>query len=105
MFLHCLLNSRYDHFSQYDKSDLLVKLFFPCISRIVSSQPALKSYWGAKPSPFWWADIKRDIKALQEITIDDNGKTLMLRSECLGTCGKVFQWVGIAIPPVIREVA
>lgn len=54
---------------------------------------------------FEWADIKRDLKALQEITIDDNGKTLMLRSECLGTCGKVFQAVGVAIPPVIREVA
>ncbi|MBT9136983.1 MAG: hypothetical protein DDT34_02069 [Firmicutes bacterium] len=54
---------------------------------------------------FEWADVKRDLKALQEITIEDNGKTLILRSECLGTCGKVFQAVGVAIPPVIREVA
>ncbi|GFP43408.1 hypothetical protein HKBW3C_02538 [Candidatus Hakubella thermalkaliphila] len=54
---------------------------------------------------FEWADINRDLKALREITIDDNGKTLVLRSECLGTCGKVFQSVGVAIPPVIREVA
>jgi hypothetical protein len=27
------------------------------------------------------------------------------RSESLGTCGKVFQTVGVAIPPTIREVA
>jgi len=54
---------------------------------------------------FEWADIKQDLKALQEITIEDNGKTLAIRSECLGTCGKVFQAVGVAIPPVIREVA
>jgi transposase len=54
---------------------------------------------------FEWADIKQDLNALQEITIEDRGKTLIIRSECLGTCGKVFQAVGVAIPPTIREVA
>jgi transposase len=54
---------------------------------------------------FEWADIKRDLKALQEITIEDRGKTLAIRSECLGTCGKIFQAVGVAIPPTIRDVA
>jgi transposase len=54
---------------------------------------------------FEWADIKQDLKALQEIIIEDSGKTLRIRSECLGTCGKVFQAVGVAIPPTIREVA
>ena len=54
---------------------------------------------------FEWADIKQDLKALQEITIEDRGKTLAIRSECLGTCGKIFQAVGVAIPPTIREVA
>jgi len=53
---------------------------------------------------FEWADIKRDIKSLQEIVIEDNGKTLAVRSECKGVCGKVFQSVGVAIPPTIREV-
>ena len=54
---------------------------------------------------FEWADIKQDLKALQEITIEDRGKTLAIRSECLGICGKIFQAVGVAIPPTIREVA
>jgi transposase len=54
---------------------------------------------------FEWADIKQDLKALQEITIEDRGRTLAIRSECLGTCGKVFQAVGVAIPSTIREVA
>ena len=54
---------------------------------------------------FEWADIKQDLKALQEITIEDRDKTLAIRSECLGTCGKIFQAVGVAIPPTIREVA
>jgi transposase len=52
---------------------------------------------------FEWADIKRDLKALQEVLINDNGKSLLLRTECVGTCGKVFQAVGVAVPPTIRE--
>jgi transposase len=53
---------------------------------------------------FEWADIKQDLKALQEVIIMDNGKSLALRTECFGTCGKVFQAAGAAIPPTIREV-
>ena len=36
--------------------------------------------------------------------IEDNGKSLAIRSECLGVCGKVFQAVGVALPPTIREL-
>ncbi len=53
---------------------------------------------------FQWADIKQDLKALQEITIDDNGKSLVIRSQSLGVCGKVFQAVGVALPPTVREL-
>lgn len=53
---------------------------------------------------FEWADIKEDLKSLQEVEIEENGKSLALRTECLGTCGKVFQSVGVAIPPTIREI-
>ena len=53
---------------------------------------------------FEWSDIKQDLKALQEVKIQDNGKSLALRTECLGTCGKVFKAVGVAVPPTIREI-
>jgi transposase len=53
---------------------------------------------------FEWADIKQDLKALQETVIEDNGKRLAIRSQCLGTCGKTFQAVGVAVPPTIREM-
>jgi hypothetical protein len=53
---------------------------------------------------FEWADIKQDLKALQEISLDDNGKRLAIRSQCLGACGKVFQAVGVAMPQTIREI-
>jgi len=50
-----------------------------------------------------WADVKQDIAALHDITINENGKRLTIRSESLGCCGKVFKAVGVAIPPTIRE--
>ena len=53
---------------------------------------------------FEWAEIKQDLKALQSVTIEENGKRLALRTECKGVCGKVFQAVGIAVPPTIKEL-
>ena len=52
---------------------------------------------------FEWADIKRDLKALQEVTVQESGRSLVVRTACIGNCGKVFQAVGVALPPTIRE--
>lgn len=53
---------------------------------------------------FEWADIKQDLKALTKTVIEEDGKRFAVRSRCQGTCGKVFQSVGAAIPPTIREI-
>jgi hypothetical protein len=53
---------------------------------------------------FEWADIKQDLKALQEVIIQENDTSLALSTPCAGGCGKIFQAVGVAIPPTIREV-
>jgi len=53
---------------------------------------------------FEWSDIVQDLESLQETVIEENGKRLAIRSECLGTCGRVFQAVGVAVPPTIKEI-
>jgi len=53
---------------------------------------------------FEWSDIKQDLKALQQVTIEENGKRLAIRSQCQGVCGKIFQSVGVAMPPTIKEI-
>ena len=53
---------------------------------------------------FEWQDIKRDLKTLQDVTIEDNGRSLVVRTACAGSCGKVFQAVGVALPLTIREI-
>ena len=53
---------------------------------------------------FEWSDIKRDLEALQTVTIEEGGKSFAIRTECRGDCGKIFQAVGVALPPTIREI-
>jgi transposase len=59
----------------------------------------------AAGNSFEWSDIKQDLKSLQEVTLDEDGKRLAIRTRCHGTCGKVFQAVGVAVPPTMREIA
>lgn len=54
---------------------------------------------------FEWKDIKQDLKALQEITIEEKGeKKFTVRTEPKRNCGKIFQAVGVAMPPMIKEI-
>lgn len=51
-----------------------------------------------------WAAIKQDLKALQVVTIEEEGRRFAIRSQSQGVCGKVFKAVGVALPPTIREL-
>ena len=52
---------------------------------------------------FEWAEIKQDLKALQRVTIEEDGRRLSIRSQSQGACGKIFQAVGVAVPPTIQD--
>jgi transposase len=51
-----------------------------------------------------WADIIRDLDRLQEVEIEQDRKRFVLRTQTQGTCGKVFQAVGVALPPTLRQL-
>jgi hypothetical protein len=53
---------------------------------------------------FEWADVIADLDRLQVTEVEQAGKRFLLRSDVEGTCGKVFQTVGVAIPPTVRQV-
>src|SRR3954464_14067817 len=50
-----------------------------------------------------WADVLCDLVWLQRVEVDQDGKRFLLRSEVQGTCGKVFQAVGVALPPTVQQ--
>jgi hypothetical protein len=53
-----------------------------------------------------WADVLRDLDSLSRTEVaSTNGKRFQIRSEAKGWCGKVFQAVGVALPPTLREVS
>jgi transposase len=51
-----------------------------------------------------WGDILRDLDRLQEITLEQDGKRFLLRTPTTGVAGRLFQAVGVALPPNIREL-
>jgi Transposase DDE domain len=53
---------------------------------------------------FEWADVISDLDRLQMVEVEQDGKRFLLRSEVQGTCGKVFQAVGVAVPPAVQQV-
>ena len=53
---------------------------------------------------FEWNAIKQDLKALKRVEIEEDGQRFAIRSECKGVCGKIFQSVGVALPPTIKAV-
>ena len=53
---------------------------------------------------FEWNEIKQDLKALKRFEIEENSQSFAIRSECKGVCGKIFQSVGVALPPTIKAL-
>ena len=64
----------------------------------------LEQYLNHAGYVFEWSDIKRDLEALQTVTMEEGGKRFAIRTECRGNCGKIFQSVKVALPPTIREI-
>lgn len=64
---------------------------------------ALQDRLEAKGLKFEWADIVRDVDNIQEVTVEHQGKGFVIRTEANGVAGKVFQAVGVSLPPVLRH--
>ena len=50
-----------------------------------------------------WADIKRDLRALQEVEVESEDRTWYLRTDVRGVCHEVLQATGVAVPPTVRN--
>jgi hypothetical protein len=50
-----------------------------------------------------WRELLADLDRLQEIEVEQDGKNFILRTPATGVAGKVFQAVGVALPPNIRD--
>jgi transposase len=53
---------------------------------------------------FEWSHIKQDLQALQRVEIKEKDRRFAIRTQSQGVCGKIFQSVGVAIPPTIKQI-
>jgi len=51
-----------------------------------------------------WGDVIADLDRLQTVEVEQDGKRFLLRGDVQGTCGKVFQAAGVAVPPTVQHV-
>ena len=52
-----------------------------------------------------WDEVRRDLDRLQEVEVAQDGKRFILRTPVVGCAGKLFQTLGVALPPNIRDAA
>ena len=63
---------------------------------------ALMDRLAAKGHALEWADIIRDLDGLEEVQLTQQNKQFLLRNQLGRVGGKVFQAVGVALPPTVR---
>ena len=51
-----------------------------------------------------WAELLRDLAALQYTEVESQGKRFRLRSDLAATTAAVFRAVGVAIPPSVQKI-
>ena len=51
-----------------------------------------------------WGDIVRDLDRVEELTVAQGPKRFVLRAQASGCAGAVFKAVGVALPPLVRQV-
>jgi hypothetical protein len=56
---------------------------------------------GANPE---WADIVRELDRVEEVTVVQPDKRFLLRSQAPANAAAVFKAVGVALPPLARQI-
>jgi hypothetical protein len=51
-----------------------------------------------------WADIVRDLDRVEQVAVEQGSKRFLLRPQAPGCAGSLFQAVGVALPPLLRQV-
>jgi hypothetical protein len=51
-----------------------------------------------------WGDIVRDLDRVEQLSIEQGPKRFMLRPQAPGCAGAVFKAMGVALPPLVRQL-
>src|SRR5206468_1432942 len=89
----------------YHKCDETIRGHVSCSFLALVLRQELQARLEKRGHTLEWADVIQDMDRLQMVEVEQDQKRFLLRSEAQGTCGKVFQAVGVALPPTVQQVA
>jgi len=88
----------------FHKCDDTIRGHVFCSFLALVLRKALQERLEASGEPLEWAEVIADLEALEDVEVVHQQKRFRLRTETKGTCGKVFQAVGVALPPTVRQL-
>jgi hypothetical protein len=88
----------------YHQTDAAIRGHVFCSFLTLVLRKALEDRLAAARLKPEWATLLMDLDRLQEIETEQEGKRFILRTPVTGDTGRVFQALGVALPPNIREV-
>ena len=89
----------------YHRCDATIRGHVFCSFLALVLRQELQARLEERGHEFEWADVIGDLDRLQVVEVEQDGKRFLLRTEAQGTCGKVFQAVGVALPPTVQQVS
>jgi transposase len=87
----------------YHKTDEAIRGHVFCSFLALVLRKELDRHLELSGMNYEWFDIKQDLNNLREVTIDDGGKEVTIRTEARGVCSSVFKSLGMALPPTIKQ--
>lgn len=88
----------------FHKCDDTIRGHVFCSFLALVMRKELQDRLAAQGEKFEWAEIIRDVEALQYVEVEYQGKKFLLRSEVEGCCAAVFRAAGVAIPPTVQQL-
>ena len=88
----------------FHKRDQTIRGHVFCTFLALVLRKALQDALDSHGHDFEWNDVLADLTDLQDTHVVYHGKHFVLRNEARGTAGKVFQTVGVALPPTVRQL-
>lgn len=86
----------------YHKVDDTIRGHVFCSFLALMVRKELEARLASRGEKLEWAEIRRDLRALQEVQLELEGRRWLLRTEVRGVCHSVLQAAGVAVPPTVH---
>jgi len=88
----------------YHQRDATIRGHVFCSFLALLLRHELQTRLAARGQACEWADIIRDLERVESVEVTQGGKRFLLRSELVGTAGRVFQAARVSVPPTILQL-